>query len=71
MRVMKLGGLSMSDKSIAIEYTVVRHSGFTFSRVFTIQEIEQGVAKAWMNTNYVSPLQLSRRIVVENSDKLS
>jgi hypothetical protein len=48
---------------IKIRYTVKRENGFTFSQIFSIQDIERGDAKLWFERNYVSDVVLDRELV--------
>ena len=55
------------------KYKVTRTNGHTFSRILTIQEIENGVAERWMHLNSIEERELERLPFVcddKNGDKV-
>lgn len=49
-------------RTIKFRYTVVRSNGFIFKKEFTIQEIERGDAKAWLEINHVGSSDVVYRL---------
>ena len=47
-------------KELKFRYTCKRDNGHTFSETFTIEQIEQGDAKRWIDGNFVGMFNLKR-----------
>ncbi len=48
---------------IKIKYTVKRENGYTFTRIFQIQEIENGEVKQWIDVNFITEAQITRNLL--------
>lgn len=42
-------------REIKFRYTAKRYNGFIFSKIFTLEEIENGSVIVWYNANFVDP----------------
>ena len=47
-------------REIKFRYTCKRNNGHTFSQIFTLSEIEQGLANRWLRQNFIDLFHLKR-----------
>lgn len=56
-------------REIKYRYTCQRDNGHTFSQIFTLEQIEQGAAKRWIDLNFVGMFHLKRDAYTGLKDK--
>jgi len=56
-------------REIKFRFSVKRHNGFYFSKIFTMNELERGDVMAWWNANHVNADDLHRDQFTGLSDK--
>lgn len=56
-------------REIKFRYTCKRDNGYTFSRVFSLEQIEAGDAKRWIETNFVGMFHLNKDEYIGHKDK--